>query len=282
MNNFLSSSLFFGVALSLLTYWIGMLLKKKYRSPLFNPLLISVILTIVFLLLTGVDYSTYNEGARSLSYFLTPSTVCLAIPLYQQLEILKKNWKAVIFGVAAGTLASLVSILLLSIAFGLTHEQYVTLLPKSITTAIALGVSTELGGMAAVTSACVVITGILGNAIAETVLKLARIEDPIAKGLLSLSSCLDSLSNCVSCASHTAVIISCNPCPSACTYCWMSDMNCPICSPTDSFLFTSSILLPRSAVKLSSSLKILSASDLSLISAATSFLSSITFLAIAS
>ena len=183
MNNFLSSSLFFGVALSLLTYWIGMLLKKKYRSPLFNPLLISVILTIVFLLLTGVDYSTYNEGARSLSYFLTPSTVCLAIPLYQQLEILKKNWKAVIFGVAAGTLASLVSILLLSIAFGLTHEQYVTLLPKSITTAIALGVSTELGGMAAVTSACVVITGILGNAIAETVLKLARIEDPIAKGL---------------------------------------------------------------------------------------------------
>jgi predicted murein hydrolase (TIGR00659 family) len=183
MNNFLSSSLFFGVALSLLTYWIGMLLKKKFRSPLFNPLLISVILTIVFLLLTGVDYSTYNEGARSLSYFLTPSTVCLAIPLYQQLEILKKNWKAVIFGVAAGTLASLVSILLLSIAFGLTHEQYVTLLPKSITTAIALGVSTELGGMAAVTSACVVITGILGNAIAETVLKLARIEDPIAKGL---------------------------------------------------------------------------------------------------
>ena len=160
-----------------------MLLKKKFRSPLFNPLLISVILTIVFLLLTGVDYSTYNEGARSLSYFLTPSTVCLAIPLYQQLEILKKNWKAVIFGVAAGTLASLVSILLLSIAFGLTHEQYVTLLPKSITTAIALGVSTELGGMAAVTSACVVITGILGNAIAETVLKLARIEDPIAKGL---------------------------------------------------------------------------------------------------
>ena len=183
MNNILSSSLFFGVALSLLTYWIGMLLKKKFRSPLFNPLLISVILTIVFLLLTGVDYSTYNEGARSLSYFLTPSTVCLAIPLYQQLEILKKNWKAVIFGVAAGTLASLVSILLLSIAFGLTHEQYVTLLPKSITTAIALGVSTELGGMAAVTSACVVITGILGNAIAETVLKLARIEDPIAKGL---------------------------------------------------------------------------------------------------
>ena len=183
MNNFLSSSLFFGVALSLLTYWIGMLLKKKFRSPLFNPLLISVILTIVFLLLTGVDYSTYNEGARSLSYFLTPSTVCLAIPLYQQLKILKKNWKAVIFGVAAGTLASLVSILLLSIAFGLTHEQYVTLLPKSITTAIALGVSTELGGMSAVTSACVVITGILGNAIAETVLKLARIEDPIAKGL---------------------------------------------------------------------------------------------------
>ena len=183
MNNVLSSSLFFGVTVSLLTYWIGMLLKKRFRSPLFNPLLISVVLTILILLLSGTDYSTYNEGARYLSYFLTPSTVCLAIPLYHQLDILKRNWKAVVFGVAAGTLASLVSILLLSMAFGLTHEQYVTLLPKSITTAIALGVSTELGGIAAVTSACVVITGILGNAIAETVLKFAHIEDPIAKGL---------------------------------------------------------------------------------------------------
>lgn len=183
MSEVLSSSLFFGVTVSLLTYWAGMLLKKKFKSPLFNPLLISVVLTIIILLAFDVEYTAYNDSAKYLSYFLTPSTVCLAIPLYQQLEILKKNWKAVILGIAAGTLASLGSILLLSIAFGLTHEQYVTLLPKSITTAIALGVSEELDGMVAITSACVVITGILGNAIAESVLKLARIEEPVAKGL---------------------------------------------------------------------------------------------------
>lgn len=183
MSDILSSSLFFGVTVSLLTYWVGMLLKKRFRSPLFNPLLISVVLTIIILLVFDVEYTEYNDSAKYLSYFLTPSTVCLAIPLYQQLEILKKNWKAVIIGIAAGTLASLGSILLLSVVFGLTHEQYVTLLPKSITTAIALGVSEELGGMAAITSACVVITGILGNAIAEAVLKLARIEEPVAKGL---------------------------------------------------------------------------------------------------
>lgn len=183
MSEILSSSLFFGVTVSLLTYWVGLLLKKCFRSPLFNPLLISVVLTIIILLLFDVDYDRYNEGAKYLSYLLTPSTVCLAIPLYQQLEILKKNWRAVIFGIAAGTLASLFSILLLSVAFGLSHEQYVTLLPKSVTTAIALGVSGELGGMVAITSASVVITGILGNAIAESVLKLARIEEPVAKGL---------------------------------------------------------------------------------------------------
>lgn len=183
MSEILSSSLFFGVTVSLLTYWIGMLLKKKFRSPLFNPLLISVVLTIIILLVFDVEYTEYNDSAKYLSYFLTPSTVCLAIPLYQQLEILKKNWKAVILGIAAGTLASLGSIFLLSVAFGLTHEQYVTLLPKSITTAIALGVSEELGGMVAITSACVVITGILGNAVAESVLKLTRIEEPVAKGL---------------------------------------------------------------------------------------------------
>ncbi len=183
MSEFLSSSLFFGVTVSLLTYWVGMLLKQKFRLALFNPLLISVALTIIVLLVFDVDYETYNDGAKYLSYLLTPSTICLAIPLYQQLEILKKNLKVVLISIAAGTLASLVSILLLSIAFGLSHEQYVTLLPKSITTAIATGVSGEFGGIVAVTATAVAITGILGNAIADTVLKLARIKEPIAKGL---------------------------------------------------------------------------------------------------
>jgi len=183
MSELLSSSLFFGVAISLLTYWVGMLIKKRFRSPLFNPLLIAVILTITVLMGFDVKYVVYNEGAKYLSYLLTPSTVCLAIPLYQQLEMLKKNWKAVVFGVTAGTLASLTSICLLAVVFNLTYEQYVTLLPKSVTTAIAVGISESLGGLAVITSATVVITGIFGNMVAEFVLKLAHIEEPIAKGL---------------------------------------------------------------------------------------------------
>ena len=183
MNDFLCSSLFFGVTVSLITYWIGLLAKKKFRLALFNPLLISVALTIIVLVIFDVDYVTYNDGAKYLSYLLAPSTICLAIPLYQQLEILKKNLKVVLMSIAAGTLSSLGSILLLSIAFGLSHEQYVTLMPKSITTAIATGVSAEFGGIAAVTATSVAITGILGNVIAESVLKLFRINHPIAKGL---------------------------------------------------------------------------------------------------
>lgn len=183
MSEFLTSSLFFSVTVSLLTYWVGMLLKQKFRLALFNPLLISVVLTIIILLVFDVDYESYNSGAKYLTYLLTPSTICLAIPLYQQLEILKKNLKLVLISIAAGTLSSLGSILLLSMIFGLSHEQYITLLPKSITTAIATGVSGELGGMVAVTATAVAITGILGNVIAESVLKLARIEEPVAKGL---------------------------------------------------------------------------------------------------
>ena len=183
MSEFLSSSLFFGVTVSLLTYWVGMLLKQKFHLALFNPLLVSVALTIIILLVCNVDYDSYNESAKLLSYPLTPATVCLAIPLYQQLEMLKKNLKVVLISIAAGTFSSLSSILLLAIAFGLSHEQYVTLMPKSITNAIATGVCEEFGGSVAVTALAVAITGLLGNVIAESVLKLFKINHPIAKGL---------------------------------------------------------------------------------------------------
>ena len=183
MSEFLSSSLFFGVTLSLVTFWIGLFCKKRFRSPIFNPLLIAVILTIIMLLILDIDYETYNDSAKYLSYLLTPTTICLAIPLYEQLAILKKNIKAVLVGIGAGVLAGLGSILLLSIAFSLSHDQYISLLPKSITSAIAIGLSEELDGVAALTAAGVTITGIIGNVIAESVLKLFKIEEPVAKGL---------------------------------------------------------------------------------------------------
>lgn len=183
MNEMLTSATFFGVSLSLLTYLLGMWLKKKFRFALFNPLLISIVITMLVLVACHVDYETYNEGAKYLSYLLTPATVCLAIPLYEQLGQLKRHWKAVFAGILAGVLTSLGCVLAMAVLFGLSHETYVTLLPKSITTAIGMGVCEELGGQVSITAAVIIVTGVLGNIIGEGVCRLFRIHNPVAKGV---------------------------------------------------------------------------------------------------
>ena len=183
MSELLGDSLFFGVVVSVLAYQAGLWIKRKWKLAVFNPLLISIILVIAVLLIFDVDYERYNEGAKYLSYLLTPTTVCLAIPLYEQLEQLKKNAKAIAAGILSGVLSSLVSVLALAAAFGLSHEEYVTLLPKSITTAIGMGVSEELGGIVTITVAVIIVTGVLGNIIAELVCKIFRIHEPVAKGI---------------------------------------------------------------------------------------------------
>ena len=158
-------------------------MKRKFKLAIFNPLLISIFCVMGILMVLGVDYESYEEGGKYISYLLTPATVCLAVPLYQQLHLLKKNIKAIAAGIVSGVLASLVSVLLLAKLFGLSHEEYVTLLPKSITTAIGMGVSEELGGIVTITVAVIIITGVLGNVIADAVYKIAKIEEPVAKGL---------------------------------------------------------------------------------------------------
>lgn len=183
MSELLGDSLFFGVVVSVLAYQAGLWIKRKWKLAVFNPLLISIFLVIAVLLIFDVDYERYNEGAKYLSYLLTPATVCLAIPLYEQLEQLKKNAKAIAVGILSGVLSSLVSVLALAAAFGLSHEEYVTLLPKSITTAIGMGVSEELGGIVTITVAVIIVTGVLGNIIAELVCKIFRIHEPVAKGI---------------------------------------------------------------------------------------------------
>ena len=183
MNEFFQNSLFFGAAISLLAYEAALLLKKQFRLAILNPLLISVIAVIAINLILHVDYETYQASGQYLSYLLTPATVCLAVPLYEQLALLKENWKAVACGILSGVLASMGGVLVLSKIFGLSHEQYVTLLPKSITTAIGMGISEELGGIVTITVAVIIITGILGNVIADFIFKVFRIQEPVAKGL---------------------------------------------------------------------------------------------------
>lgn len=183
MNGVWEESLFFGAVVSLLAYEVGLMLKRRFRLAILNPLLIAVICVIGVNAVMKVDYQTYNAGGQYLSYLLTPATVCLAVPLYEQLALLKKHLTAVICGIVAGVLASMVGVLICALVFGLEHELYVTLLPKSITTAIGMGVSEELGGIITITVATIIVTGILGSVIADGVFALFRIEEPVARGL---------------------------------------------------------------------------------------------------
>jgi predicted murein hydrolase (TIGR00659 family) len=183
MSEILSGAAYFGVTLSLAAYAIGMAVKKRVKKPFANPLLISILLVTGAILLLGVDYEAYKQSAQYLSWLLTPATACLAIPLYRQLTLLKKYPLAIFGGVLAGVLSAMVSIFLMSLAFGLNHEQYVSILPKSITTAIGIGISGKMGGMVTLTVIAISITGISGTILAEYWLKLLRIKEPVAKGL---------------------------------------------------------------------------------------------------
>lgn len=182
MENIVLNSATLGFVISLLAYEIGLAIKKKWKLAILNPLLISILLVIGVLILFGVDYDSYNASAQYLSYLLTPATVCLAIPLYIQLDVLKKNVVAIMVGILSGVAASMGSILAMAMHL-LSHKEYVTLLPKSITTAIGMGVSEELGGYVTISVATIIITGVLGNIFAESVCKLFRIRHAVSRGL---------------------------------------------------------------------------------------------------
>ena len=183
MNDMMASSAFMGAVISLIFYWVGIKIKEKTKLSICNPLLISIILTICFVLLFKIDSDNFNASAKYLSWLLTPATVSLAIPLYLEIERLKKNIKAILVSILAGSIISMGSILLMSMLFGFSHSQFVTFLPKSITTAIGMSVSEELGGYVSITVAAIIVTGILGAVIADTVCKVFRITDPVAQGL---------------------------------------------------------------------------------------------------
>lgn len=183
MNEFFADSVYFGIVISLLFYWLAMIISQKVKFTLCNPLLLSTIFIIAVLLVFHIDYDTYNYGAQYLTYFLTPATVCLAVPLYRQFEILKKNVTAILLSIGAGCISNAVDVGVMGIAFKLSPELKASLVPKSLTTAIAIGVGEELGGITSVTVISVVITGLLGATIAGNLFRLLKIEEPVAQGL---------------------------------------------------------------------------------------------------
>ena len=176
MNEFIHNSVFLGVTISFAAYGIGLFLRNKTNTPLCNPLVISIIITIAVVIIMDIDYELYQNGTKYIDFLLTPATVSLAVPMYEKIYVLKDNWRAVLAGIVSGVAASFASISGLSALFGLSHEEYVSFLPKSITSAIGIALSEELGGHVSITIMAIVITGVFGSVVAETVLKIFKIK----------------------------------------------------------------------------------------------------------
>lgn len=167
---------FFGVALSIFTFWVGVRIQKKTGLVVCNPLLIGVVLTIGVLLLFRIPYEAYDQGAEFISLFLSPATACLAVAIYGKLPLLRRNWLPILVGCTVGSVVSMGSVLLLCRLFGLDEAMTASLLPKSVTTPIAISVSEAHGGIGS-------ITGIFGSITAPLLIRLFRVREPLAAGL---------------------------------------------------------------------------------------------------
>lgn len=183
MTEFFTSSVFFGLVLTLGTFQLARVINRRIGKTVFNPLLFSMTTCCLILLAFKIDYSDYYRGAQYVDFLLTPATICLAIPLYRQFELLKQNIPAVAAGCVAGVVAHMLGCMLMLMLFRMEPAEYITLLPKSITTAIGKGLSEELGGYPAITMASIMLTGIFGAVAAPAILKLFRITEPLAQGL---------------------------------------------------------------------------------------------------
>lgn len=182
LNEFLSTPLF-GILLSLVAFQVGVLLYKKTRSSFFNPLLVSFVLVILFLLYFRIDFETYNVGGDYISFFLGPSTVVLAVPLYKKIKLLKSDALPILAGISAGCIAGISSILLFSSLFGLDKVITSSLVPKSVTTPIGIEISKQIGGLPAITVAAIVVTGIIGAVLGPFICRSFRIKDNVAVGI---------------------------------------------------------------------------------------------------
>uniref|UniRef100_UPI000930B93A LrgB family protein n=1 Tax=Anaerococcus mediterraneensis TaxID=1870984 RepID=UPI000930B93A len=174
---------YFGILLSLVMYMIGLKVAQKVKTPLANPLLIAMILVIAFLKAFNISYETYNNGAKYISFLIAPATVAMIINLYKNIDLLKKNIVPVLVGVTAGVLTSILSVYLMAKLFGLDNQLRASIMPKSLTTAIGSAISEEYGGIVPITIVCMVISGIGGAVVAPTVMKIVKVEDPVAQGV---------------------------------------------------------------------------------------------------
>lgn len=183
MSAFLSGIPCFGVCLTVTVYLAFVLLHQRRPKLPVNPLLCAILTVVALLLLLGIDYEDYRSSTQVLTFFLTPATICLAIPLYEQMGRIRENLLPVLGGIAAGVAANAAVILLLSAVFSLRHDIYVTLLPKSLTAAISIVLSAEYGGYPDIAIIATIITGQTGSLLAPWICRVFGITDPLAHGV---------------------------------------------------------------------------------------------------
>lgn len=183
MIEFLTSSSYFGIVLTLVMFLLGYMLNRRWPSPLTTPLFLGTIFVVVILLLLDIPYSTYNASAQYLTYFLVPLTVCFAVPMYRQLPLLRRHIIPILLSVLIGVICSILTVIFICMFFGLGDIIARSLVSISVTTAIAIGITQQLGGIVALTVSSVVITGILGASVSDVICRWLGLRSPISCGL---------------------------------------------------------------------------------------------------
>nr|WP_300003154.1 LrgB family protein [Tissierella sp.] len=173
----------FGISLTIIVFSISNLIYKKIKNPLLNPIAISMIFIIWFLKYFNISIESYETGGSFVSFFLGPATIALAIPIYNKLDLLKKNLLTTLIGITAGSLAGILSITIMSKLFGINDLMMLSLIPKSTTSAIAMDLSQQIKGNPSITIAFVIATGIMGNILGPSILKIFNIKNKRAKGI---------------------------------------------------------------------------------------------------
>lgn len=173
----------FGILLSLLAFEIGLFIQRKTKLLFLNPLMIAIVIIIILLLITKIDIKTYQLGGDIINMFLGPATVVLAVPLYQQVHSLKNYFMPIMIGILIGIFTGLIATLFCCIIARFEPQIIASLVPKSITTPIGIELSSQLGGIQAITVLTILVTGIFGAVIADIVFKICKVEHPIAKGI---------------------------------------------------------------------------------------------------
>ena len=181
---YLAASPLLALTLTLIAYLGGLwLYRRSGQNPLVNPVLIAVVAIVGLLFATGTDYRTYFDGAQFVHFLLGPATVALAIPLYRQVQQVKKSLVAILVAVIGGSLTAAGSAVAIAWLLGASKQTILSMAPKSVTAPVAMGIAEQIGGLPTLTAVVVILTGITGAMAATTVLRMLRIDDQRAGGL---------------------------------------------------------------------------------------------------